>query len=122
MALRGKVEWTNNEETSEFSESYFTLGKHKRHRKGVSVQKSEDFKTLMLMLLGEITFVIGLDCIFVNLRGACDSSVLQCVPLLLPSHSAHSPPKLLQTQSTSSLAEGWTWMVYTKKVLEQPNM
>jgi hypothetical protein len=78
MALRGKVEWTNNEVTSEFSESFSTLVKHKRHRKGVSVQKSEDFKTLMLMLLGEITFVIRPDCIFVNLRGACDSSVLQC--------------------------------------------
>ncbi len=67
IALRGKGELTNDEVTSEFSESYFTLVKHKRHRKGVSVQKSEDYKTLMLMLLGEITFVIGPDCIFVNL-------------------------------------------------------
>jgi hypothetical protein len=31
------------------------------------------------MLLGEITFVIGPDYIFVNLWGTCDSSVLQCV-------------------------------------------
>jgi hypothetical protein len=55
--LRGKGEWTNDEVTSEFSESYFTLVKHKRHRKAVSVQKSTDYKTLILMLLGEITFV-----------------------------------------------------------------
>ncbi len=61
------MEWANKEVTSEFSESYFTLVKHKIHRKGVSVQKSEDFNTLMLMLLGEITFVIRPDCIFVNL-------------------------------------------------------
>ncbi len=67
IALTGKGELTNDEVTSEFSELYFTLVKHKRHRKGVSVQKSEDYKTLMLMLLGEITFVIGPDCIFVNL-------------------------------------------------------
>jgi hypothetical protein len=65
--LRGKGEWTNDEETSEFSESYFTLVKHKRHRKGVSVQNSEDYKTLILMLLGEITFVIRPDSFFVIL-------------------------------------------------------
>ncbi len=65
--MRGKGEWTNDEVTSEFSESYFTLVKHKRHRKGVYVQKSEDYKTLILMLLGEITFVIRPDCILENL-------------------------------------------------------
>jgi hypothetical protein len=65
--LRGKGEWTNDEETGEFSESYFTLVKHKRHRKGVSVQNSEDYKTLILMLLGEITFVIRPDSFFVIL-------------------------------------------------------
>jgi hypothetical protein len=74
-----KGEWTNDEVTNEFSESYFTLVKHKRHRKGVSVQKPEDHKTLILILLGEITFVIGPDSFFVNLWGACDSSVLQCM-------------------------------------------
>jgi hypothetical protein len=78
IALRGKGEWTNDEVRSEFSESYFTLEKHITHKEGVSVQKSEEYKTLILMLLGEITFVIRPDCIFVNLWGACDSSVLQC--------------------------------------------
>jgi hypothetical protein len=78
IALRRKGEWTNDEVTSEFSESYFTLVKHKRHRKAVSVQKSEDYKTQILKLLGEITFVIRPDSFFVNLWGACDSSVLQC--------------------------------------------
>ncbi len=68
----------NHEWTRDFSESYFTLLKLKKHRKCTSVQKSEDYKTLMLILLGEITFVIGPDCIFVNLWGTCDSSVLQC--------------------------------------------
>ncbi len=52
IALRGKGEWTNDEVTSKFSESYFTLAKHKRHRKGVSVQKSEDYKTLILNAVG----------------------------------------------------------------------
>ncbi len=65
--MRGKGEWTNDEARSELSESYFTLEKHKTHRKAVSVQKSEEYKTLILMLLGEITFVIRPDCIFVNL-------------------------------------------------------
>jgi hypothetical protein len=78
MALMGKVEWTNTEVTGEFSESNFTLVKHKRRRKGVSVQKSEDYKSLILMLLGEVTFVIRPNYTFVNLRVACDSSVLQC--------------------------------------------
>jgi hypothetical protein len=50
----------------EFSKSYFTLVKHKRHREGVSVQKSEDYKTLIIMLLGEITFVIRPNSIFAN--------------------------------------------------------
>ena len=77
--MRGKGEWTNDEVTSEFSESYFILVKHKRHRKAVSVQKAENNKTLIFMLLGEITFVIRPDCIFVNLRGAWDSAVLQCI-------------------------------------------
>jgi hypothetical protein len=67
IALRGKGELTNDEATSEFSESYFTLVKHKRHRKAVSVQKAEDYKTLIFMLLGEITFVIRPVYIFVNL-------------------------------------------------------
>ncbi len=78
IAVRGKGEWTNDEVTSEFSQSHFTLVKHKRHRKAVSVQNAEDYKTLIFMLLGEITFVIRPDCIFVNFWGACDSSVLQC--------------------------------------------
>jgi hypothetical protein len=64
---RGKGEWTNEEVTSEFSESYFTPVKHKRHRKAVSVQKTEDYITLIFMLLGEIKLVIRPDCIFVNL-------------------------------------------------------
>ncbi len=68
----------NHEWTRDFPESYFTLLKLKKHRKCTSVQKSEDYKTLMLILLGEITFVIGPDCIFVNLWGTFDSSVLQC--------------------------------------------
>ncbi len=51
---------------------------HNRYREGVSVQKSEDYKTLIWILLDEITFVIGPDCIFANLWGACDSAVLQC--------------------------------------------
>jgi hypothetical protein len=37
--------------------------------KGVSVEKSEDYETLILVLLGEVTFVIKPDCIFVNLKG-----------------------------------------------------
>ncbi len=78
MAMRGKGEWTNYKLPWEFSESYFTLEKHSRYREGISVQKSEDYKTLILILLGEITFVIGPDFIFVNLWGACDSAVLQC--------------------------------------------
>jgi hypothetical protein len=57
----------NHEKPREFSESHFTLLKHNRQRKCTSVQKSEDLTTLMLMLLGEITFVIRPDCIFVNL-------------------------------------------------------
>jgi hypothetical protein len=60
-------ELTYDEVTSEFSESYFTLVKHKRHRKATSVQKAEDYKTLICMLLGEMTFAIRPDCIFVNL-------------------------------------------------------
>jgi hypothetical protein len=64
--VRGKGEWTNDEVTSEFSQSHFTLVKHKRHRKAASVQKAEDYKTLILILLGEITFVIRPDCIFAN--------------------------------------------------------
>jgi hypothetical protein len=62
-----------------YCESHYTQWKHNRNRKCTSVQKSEHYKTLMLMLLGEITFVTGPDCIFVNLWGACDSSVLQCI-------------------------------------------
>jgi hypothetical protein len=65
--IEGEGEWTNDEVRSEYSESYFTLEKHKRHRKGASVQKSEEYKTPILMLLGKITFVIRPDCIFVNL-------------------------------------------------------
>jgi hypothetical protein len=38
-----------------YYESHYTQLKLKRHRKCTSVQKSEDHKTLMLMLLGEIT-------------------------------------------------------------------
>ncbi len=57
----------NHEQTREFSESHFTQLKLKKHRECTSVQKSEDYKTLMLILLGEITFVIGPDYIFVNL-------------------------------------------------------
>ncbi len=63
----GGEEWTNNQITRDFSESHFTQLKHKRRRKCTSVQKSEDYKTLISMMLGEITFVIGPDCIFVNL-------------------------------------------------------
>jgi hypothetical protein len=47
MANRGKGEWTNYELSREFSESYFTLVKHSRYREGVSVHKSEDYKTLI---------------------------------------------------------------------------
>jgi hypothetical protein len=36
-------------------------------RECTSVLKSEDYKTQMLMLLGEISFVIGPDCIFCKL-------------------------------------------------------
>ncbi len=50
-----------------YYESHYTQLKLKKHRKSTSVQKSEDHKTRMLFLLGEITFVIGPDCIFVNL-------------------------------------------------------
>jgi hypothetical protein len=50
-----------------YCESHYTQFKLKRHRKCTSVQNSEDHNTLMLILLGEITFVIGPDCIFVNL-------------------------------------------------------
>jgi hypothetical protein len=63
----GEGEWPNYELSREFSDSYFTLVKHNRNREGVSVQKSGDYKTLISTLLGEITFVIGPDCIFVNL-------------------------------------------------------
>jgi hypothetical protein len=48
-------------------ESHYTQWKHNRNRKCTSVQKSEHYKTLMLMLLGEITFVTGPDCIFCKL-------------------------------------------------------
>jgi hypothetical protein len=65
-----------------YFESHYTQLKLKRHRKCTSVQNSEDYKTQMLILLGEITFVIGPDCIFVNLWGACDSSVLQCAKIV----------------------------------------
>jgi hypothetical protein len=54
----GKGGGTNNE-SREFSESYFTLEKHNRYREGVSVQKSEDYKTLILILLGEIHLSSG---------------------------------------------------------------
>jgi hypothetical protein len=84
MAMGGKGEWTNYELPWGFSESYFTLEKHSRYREGISVQKSEDYKTLIWILLGEITFVIGPDFIFVNLWGACDSAVLQCITCNLP--------------------------------------
>ncbi len=50
-----------------YYESHHTQLKHNRNRKRISVQKPEDHKTLMLMLLGEITFVIRPDYIFVNL-------------------------------------------------------
>jgi hypothetical protein len=50
-----------------YYESHYTQLKHDGNRKCTSVQKSEDYKTLILMLLGEITFVTGPDCIFVNL-------------------------------------------------------
>jgi hypothetical protein len=50
-----------------YYELHYTQLKLKRHRKCASVQNSEDHKTKMLILLGEITFVIGLDCIVVNL-------------------------------------------------------
>jgi hypothetical protein len=63
----GKGGWTNNELSREFSESYFTLEKNNRYREGVSVQKSKDYKALILILLGEITFVTRPDCFFVNL-------------------------------------------------------
>jgi hypothetical protein len=57
----------NHEFTRDFSESHFTQLKHKRVGKCTFVQNSEDYKTQMLMLLGEITFVIGPDYIFVNM-------------------------------------------------------
>ncbi len=50
-----------------YYESHHTQLKHNGNRKCTSVQKSENYKTLILMLLGEITFVTGPDCIFVNL-------------------------------------------------------
>ncbi len=126
IALRGKGEWTNDEVRSELSESYFTLEKHKTHRKAVSVQKSEEYKTLTLMLLGEITFVIRPDCIFVNLWGACDSSVLQCRTLqddsLLERRipcwwvwrqpSASMMDVLDDWISVMTLIEGWKWHAF----------
>ncbi len=36
------------------------------------------YKSLILILLDKITFVIGPNCIFVNLLGACYSVVLHC--------------------------------------------
>jgi hypothetical protein len=51
----------------EFFESHLTQLKHNRHMEHTSVQKSADYKTLMLLLLGEITFVIGPDYIFCKL-------------------------------------------------------
>ncbi len=62
--------WIMNKQESFLS--HFTRIKHRRHRKRASVQKSKDYKILMLMLFGEITFVIGPDCIFVNLWGTCE--------------------------------------------------
>jgi hypothetical protein len=50
-----------------YCESRYTQLKLKRHRKCKSVQNSEDHNTPILKLLGEITFVIGPDCIVVNL-------------------------------------------------------
>ncbi len=63
--VRGSL--MNHEQTRDFSESYFTLLKLKKHRKCTSLPKSEDYKTLMLNLLGAITFIIRPECIFVNL-------------------------------------------------------
>jgi hypothetical protein len=57
--------------------SLFHPGKAQRHKEGVSVLKSEDYKTLVLLLLGEVTFVIRPDGFLVNLGGACNPSVLQ---------------------------------------------
>jgi hypothetical protein len=53
MAIGNKVKGgrTNYKLIRDISESYFTLVNHKRNRKGVSVQMSKDYKTLILMLL-----------------------------------------------------------------------
>jgi hypothetical protein len=42
-------------------------GKAQKAQEGVSIQKLKDYKTLILMLLDEITFVIVPDYIFVDL-------------------------------------------------------
>ncbi len=64
--MRAKRELTNNELIENFM-SLFHPGKAQRHKEGVSVLKSEDYITLILLLLGEATFVIGPDGFFVNL-------------------------------------------------------
>jgi hypothetical protein len=68
IVMRGEGVLHESVSTKDFlSHTYFTLWKLKKPRKFTSVQKSEDYRTLIEILLGEITFVIGPDCSFVYL-------------------------------------------------------
>jgi hypothetical protein len=52
--------------------------RHKQHKKCTCIQEWKDFKTLILKLVGVITFVIGPDSMDLKLRGTWASAVLQC--------------------------------------------